>query len=411
MLTTPRILVAQIGARRRYAVPLALHRAGLLGLLVTDVAANDLVGCLAKVASRIWKNVFVRKLAEREIPEIPAEKVKTFPLFGLRRRLMAALSRGGSVRSRHARDNERFGCLTSRLPLKEFDAVYIFNGAGLEIAQAAKKLGLKVILDQTSAPIRVEEEILEEERQRWPGWEKEEATDLGWQALAEREEREWELADLIICGSDYVRECLAQSGIPRDKIEVVPTGYRQIGHEGPSKNKTEGLRRILWAGTVCLRKGAPYFAEAARALCNELTFLAFGGCSLTNAGRYYFSQSVDYRGPVPHSVLIEEYRKADVFVLPSLSEGSAVVCYEALAAGLPIITTPNSGSVVRDKIEGFIIPIRSAEAIVGALERLRASPELLDEMREAALRRAAEFTWESYQSSLSAAVENIFSKR
>lgn len=405
----PRILVAQIGARRRYAVPLALHRAGMLGLFVTDAFSDDLVGRLAKVASRFSKNVFVRKLAEREIPEIPAARIKSFPWFGLRRRVMAALSHSGSVRSRHARDNETFGRLTSRLPLKEFDAVYVFNGAGLEIAQAAKERGLKVILDQTSAPIRVEEGILEEERKRWPGWEKEETIDPGWQALAEREECEWQLADLIICGSDYVRECLVQSGIAYDKIEVVPTGYRQIANERPNRNDKRGLKRVLWAGTVCLRKGAPYFARAAQALCNELTFLALGNCSLTNVGLQYFSQSVDYRGPVPHSVLLQEYRKADVFVLPSLSEGSAAVCYEALAAGVPIITTPNSGSVVRDGIEGFIIPARSAEAIVGALERLRADPELLDEMRKAAFRRATEFTWESYQSRLPAAIEKIFS--
>ena len=86
----------------------------------------------------------------------------------------------------------------------------------------------------------------------------------------------------------------------------------------------------------------------------------------------------------------------DVFLLPSVSEGSAGVCYEALAAGLPVITTPNAGSVVRDGIDGFIVPIRSPEAIIEKLDRLASDPDLLAFMSKNARERSADYTLERY---------------
>jgi glycosyltransferase involved in cell wall biosynthesis len=102
--------------------------------------------------------------------------------------------------------------------------------------------------------------------------------------------------------------------------------------------------------------------------------------------------------------MAEHYAWADVFLLPSICEGSATGCYEALAAGLPVITTENAGSVVRDGIEGFIVPIRNASAIVERLESLQRHREVLESMSRAALERAREFTVERYGERLLAAL-------
>ena len=75
--------------------------------------------------------------------------------------------------------------------------------------------------------------------------------------------------------------------------------------------------------------------------------------------RDYFT----YRTHVPHIEMPRLFRQADIFVFPSLHEGSALCTYEALACGLPVITTANSGSVVRHGIDGFIVPIRDVEAL------------------------------------------------
>jgi glycosyltransferase involved in cell wall biosynthesis len=94
-----------------------------------------------------------------------------------------------------------------------------------------------------------------------------------------------------------------------------------------------------------------------------------------------------------------------VFLLPSLCEGSATAIYEALSASLPVICTPNCGSVVRDGVDGIIVPIRNAEAIAEAVLRLADDPALRRQMAENAGQRAAAFDFDSYGRSLLAALE------
>jgi glycosyltransferase involved in cell wall biosynthesis len=105
-------------------------------------------------------------------------------------------------------------------------------------------------------------------------------------------------------------------------------------------------------------------------------------------------------GAVPRSEIFNHYTWADVFLLPSICEGSATVIYEALAAGLPVICTANAGSVVRDGIEGFIVSVGNYEAIADKLELLATNPELRSEMSKNARQRAKEFTLDGYQKRL-----------
>jgi glycosyltransferase involved in cell wall biosynthesis len=88
--------------------------------------------------------------------------------------------------------------------------------------------------------------------------------------------------------------------------------------------------------------------------------------------------------------------RANVFAFPSLDEGSALVTYEAMAAGLPVITTPNAGSLVRDSLDGYIIPIRDSEALTERLEFFYQYPEQAQQMGESGRERIKEFTWERY---------------
>jgi glycosyltransferase involved in cell wall biosynthesis len=101
---------------------------------------------------------------------------------------------------------------------------------------------------------------------------------------------------------------------------------------------------------------------------------------------------------------------ADVFVFPSLFEGSAVVTYEALAAGLPSVVTPNAGSVIRDNIEGFIVPPRQIVDLARCMEQLGNDHELRTRMARAARLRALEFDWPRYHKSLLTAVEEILNQ-
>jgi glycosyltransferase involved in cell wall biosynthesis len=105
---------------------------------------------------------------------------------------------------------------------------------------------------------------------------------------------------------------------------------------------------------------------------------------------------INLLGAVPRAEIHQQFAWADIFLLPSICEGSATACYEALSFGLPVITTANTGSVVRDGVDGFIVPIRNAEAISERIERLARDRELLAAMSKNALERASQHTVEEY---------------
>jgi len=100
---------------------------------------------------------------------------------------------------------------------------------------------------------------------------------------------------------------------------------------------------------------------------------------------------------VPRIMLAEIYRWADVFVFPTLIEGMGLVVLEAMASGIPVIVTPNGpGDVVREGVDGYVVPIRDVDAIADRLDYLRANPEARMQMGANARERALEFTWEAY---------------
>jgi glycosyltransferase involved in cell wall biosynthesis len=103
----------------------------------------------------------------------------------------------------------------------------------------------------------------------------------------------------------------------------------------------------------------------------------------------------------------ERMAAADVFVFPSLFEGSAVVTYEALACGLPSVVTPGAGSVIRDGVDGFVVPPRDVAALAERMERLGCDPALRARMARAARTRALEYDWPRYHAALASVIEQL----
>jgi glycosyltransferase involved in cell wall biosynthesis len=278
----------------------------------------------------------------------------------------------------------------------EADAVYTFNTAALEILQAARKRGLFTVLEQTIAPRAYEEQLLAEEQTRFPGWEVARFNGPATEATIRRERAEWGLADLILCGSEFVREGVAKCGGPVDRCVVVPYGVD--GRFAPvDRTGRTGPLRVLTAGEAGLRKGAPYAAEVARLMGAEAEFRWLGKVTLEEAGRRAVEPWVDLKGIVPRNEVKPHFEWADVFFLPSICEGSATVTYEALMSGLPVVTTPNAGSIVRDGMDGFIVPVRDATAMAQRLSKLNEDRELLARMREATRESVKEASLEAYQ--------------
>jgi len=410
---SPRFLVAQLGARQGYAVPTVLHGAGLLECLCTDVCASlPALRLVDRLVPRSVRPAGLERLLGRKPAAVPDAKIVCFPWFAATSVWRRSRRRGpGDLLRFYAWDNRRFCDLVVRHGFGRANAVYGYNGASLEILKRAREEGLATVLEQTSSPAAREQIYLDEEAARWPQWELSVLQRQDWEPLADREMREWELADRIVCGSQWVTEGMAAVEGPVGKCRVVPYSVSDrffcYADRDSRRRETSTALRVLFLGNVRLLKGIQYFMEAARLLAGEnVQFRAVGPSSVSHKAEAEIRRHVDYVGPVPRSTVPEQLRWADVLVLPTLSEGSALVCYEALAAGLPVVTTPNAGSVVRDGAEGYIVPIRAPEAIACALSRLAADRQLLAEMSRRATARAAEFTHERYAERLLTALSS-----
>jgi glycosyltransferase involved in cell wall biosynthesis len=244
---------------------------------------------------------------------------------------------------------------------------------------------MRTILDQTDAPVGIEETLLAQEHEHWPEWEHGTIDPDDWAPMAEREKAEWELADTIICGSDFVKAGIEASNGPDERCQIIPYGCE--ASRVPARKSSAIANRplkVLFVGTLCLRKGIQNLWQAARRLNGALfQFRAVGPTRLTKHATGQIGDAIDILDAVPRNELSNLYEWADVLVLPSISEGSA--------HGLPIITTANSGSIVRDGIEGNLIPPRDHEAIEQALLALRTDLDLYESMSQAALSRSQVF--------------------
>jgi glycosyltransferase involved in cell wall biosynthesis len=185
---------------------------------------------------------------------------------------------------------------------------------------------------------------------------------------------------------------------------VLPYGVDQR-FSLPPRPDHDGPLRILTVGSVGLRKGTPYVLAAANMVRRRATFRLVGALDCDSTAVNHLSEVVELVGSVPHAAMLQHFAWADVFLLPSLCEGSATAIYEALGASLPVICTDNCGSVVRDGVDGLVVPIRNAEAIAEAVLRLANNADLRRQMAGNAGARALEYNFGSYGRSLLAALD------
>jgi len=368
------ILVAQIGARRHYAVPAAFAAAGLLERLETTACAHHpLVRTASLLPYRMQPNG-LRRLAERRVPGVDPRKISTSLVFEARNFFRRRKKGCDNRYEEFAIQNRLFGQHVCRRGFEGATAVYAFNAAAIEIFQSAKSQGLNCILDQTMAPFGFVEPLLEEERQRWPGWENS-IPNESWQPLFEREIREWELADVIICGSPFVMETIGECGGPVEKCRVVRYGHPSnidVSHDWGSRSKKSPLAplHVLFAGTLCLRKGLQYVLEAARELKEErVHFRAVGPIEIGERALRDVTEVIEVTGAVRRHEMQQHYDWADVLLIPSLAEGSANVALEAMSRGVPVIATHNAGTLVEETLSGTIIPCRSGNIISQTISR------------------------------------------
>ena len=141
----------------------------------------------------------------------------------------------------------------------------------------------------------------------------------------------------------------------------------------------------------------------------EVTARLVGAVALQEPYRGLLARRSELTGLVPRTEIRWHYEWADLLIFPTICDSFGIVQVEALSAGLPVITTPNAGSVVRDGVDGFIVPIRDAEALAEKIDLLAHNAELLGWMSQNAKERSQEFSWEKYGERLVGTLKDILS--
>jgi glycosyltransferase involved in cell wall biosynthesis len=276
--------------------------------------------------------------------------------------------------------------------LEPADLVVAWSAMALHTHRRARELGARTVVERGSSHIGFQRDILEEERRRW-GLRGPSPVDP-W--LADKELAEYEAADAIGIPSSFVRRSFVSRGVPESKLLQVPYGV-DLREFRPSPRQTPGFRAI-YVGALSLRKGIPDLLEAASRAEVEL-WLVGPRQAETEVFLKRYSGRYQHHGSVPQSQLRGLYGQADVFVIASIEEGLAMVIPQALACGLPVICTTNSGGddLVRDGVNGFVVPIRDPEALAKRLAALRDDPDRLAEMKRAALASVSDgHSWREY---------------
>jgi glycosyltransferase involved in cell wall biosynthesis len=291
-------------------------------------------------------------------------------------------------------------------------AVYCYEDGALETFHSAKINGAKCIYDLPIGYWKAGQKIMKEEAGRRPEWA---TTLLGLQDSKEkldRKEEELKLADQIIVASSFTRKTLEECSFPLAPIAIIPYGCGSIPTT-PVKKSKDGPLRVLFVGGLSQRKGIADLFEAIGLLKGQVALTLIGrktvsDCPvLNNALRVH-----NWIPSLPHEEILRAMRNHDVLVFPSLFEGFGLVVTEALSQGLPVITTAHTcgPDVITDGLDGFIVPIRSSEAIFEKLEKLCNDRFLLSEMSAMALNKANERAWSFYRSGISRMVGSVISK-
>lgn len=238
-----------------------------------------------------------------------------------------------------------------------------------------KSRGIVSIGDQIIAPAAVEQQEARIQAQRFPGWEKGQTAE-NLDMVKSFEEESWSACDQIICGSQYVKDGLISQGVPAEKTWVVP--YAPSGSDLPLIERAlrTGPVKVGFVGQVNLRKGVPYFFEVAKRFKpTEAKFVMIGPIQITDKALAEKGH-VELLGSVPRKDVAKHLASFDIFFFPSTCEGCAGAVLEAMDTGLPIVTTPQSGTVVREGADGFVRHYEDIDGLTQSLAQLIASRDL-----------------------------------
>jgi glycosyltransferase involved in cell wall biosynthesis len=388
----------------------AFIRAGLVSLMEAG-HLGEFHTTVASYPGNVWdvlgKSRFGRELNRRKFDERLKSLTVQHPFRELGRMAASRLNLHWLCRHETGvfctdavfRSQDRLVAEHLRKSRRPFTAVYAMEDGALETFRVAKAAGMRCCYDLPIAYWRKAQKLLQEETQRLPAWKHTMSGVQDSSAKLERKTEELHLADVVICPSKFVAESLPQEAQANKQVAIAPFGSPPPAEEFSLRSKVNGKLRVLFAGSMSQRKGLGDLFAAMKQLRRRDVELVVMGSPQASMEFYRreFNELVFEPGR-PHNQVLELMRTCDVFCLPSIVEGRALVMQEAMSQGLPLIITPNTGGedLIKEGITGFLVPIRNPDQIARKIEWFADHRNAIPEMSQAARSHAHQLTWEYY---------------
>lgn len=284
--------------------------------------------------------------------------------------------------------------------------VHSYEHCSLATLQQAKKLGIKSFYEQPSQHFSFFEKIAKDQLHQYPELINAETNlliDRKSKRRNKRRAQELDLCDYIICNSTFTKKTLTEAHINPNKIITVPLGFPSALNT-IDKRSNAGKTIFIYAGNQSLRKGTHILFKAWQKcnFNNQAELWLVGSNQLPLTFRAGLGDEVKFIPNIPHNNLIEFFTRADVLVLPTLCDGFGMVITEAMAQGLPVITTYNSGGpdLITEGKNGFLLEVGNIEQLANRLKWCVENKDQLKTMGVNALEKAASYPWASFRKQL-----------
>ncbi len=303
------------------------------------------------------------------------------------------------------------GLLTIEKKIKDYDVVHTHNEhsfAAMVAAYFRKKINIPLILT-CHGQLRFGKDLAD-----W--FERFYSRTIGKKILRR--------ADSIVALSPSDAKYISSFGVSRDKIHILPNAIDIKTLSVKNNNNRDFVERynltkpiILFVGPVIRRKGIQYLLKAIFTLWKEkhkeATFLIVGDGDYLEKAKSFVTKHklekfVRFTGRISQEELIQSYKVADIFVLPSLSEGLPTTILEAMYLGLPVIATDIPGVKDHFKDAAILIPPRDEKSLAEAIIKLINNPDLRKKLsrigRELVVRK---YTWKKVAKGYEKLYENL----
>jgi alpha-maltose-1-phosphate synthase len=408
-------LVHQINPPFARNAALAFAEANLLTEVITTVAYDPEAAALSylNLLPKQLRSSISSELSRRTWVAPNRVPIKTYPLQEV---IRIVISRTGLANLSVFKNADLVNWVYTALDrqvaehhLEGLDAIYSYEDLAATTFKKAKQQGILCLYDLPIPYYQMTGDIMRQEAELFPALAPAIENLRESPEKIDRKQQEIQLADRIFVASSISKQSLLDINVDAEKISTIPYGA-PVDYFQPQP-KQDDTFRALFLGQISPRKGVHYLLTAWENLkLHNAELVLVGQNRFPTGWLEQYSDVCKYVSSIPHLLLNQYYSRASVFVFPSLIEGFAMVLLEAMACGIPIITTPNTAGpdIITDGIEGFIIPIRDVAAIEEKLEWCYSHPQELAAMGRAARRKAEELTWGLYRQRLASQVKALF---